>query len=487
MASLKDKTISGVFWSFLQKVGSRGVQFVVTIVLARLLTPADFGLIGMLAIFIALSQTLVQAGFSQALIQKKDTDEEDYSSVFYINLVMSLVLYAILYVAAPYIADFYDQPELINLTRVLSLVFVINSLGYVQETRLKKSLDFKKLMYVHLPSTVLSGVVAVIMAYTGFGVWSLVAQRLVMRGAFAVQLWIYSKWTPLWRFNKEKAKRLFSFGGRLMLSGVIHTVFDNLYQIVIGKFFPTQMLGYYENSNKLTKTPTSTISSVLNSVAFPAFSSIQDDNVKLRRGYKKIMQQVLFWLTPLLIIAAILAEPLIRFVLGDQWLPAVPFFQILCLARIFSPLTTYNLNLVNVKGRSDVYLKLEIIKKLFLGVGVAVAIPFGVYALVFFKLIFQIVVYFINSYYSGKFIGYPTWAQIKDIAPVLMIAGITGGLVFGIDFSIRETSDFLRLILGSVSGALLFWGLAYFSKLEPYDDFKDVIAEKFLKRFKRHN
>lgn len=486
MASLRDKTISGFFWSLLQKVGSNGIGFVIMILLARILAPADFGLIGMLAIFIALSQTLVQAGFSQALIQKKDTDEEDYSSVFYINLVVSVTLYIILFFCAPLISDFYDQPKLTALTRVLSLVFVINAFGYVQETRLKKSLDFKKLMYVHLPSTLISGVVAVIMAFMGYGVWSIVAQRLVMRFAFTVQLWVYAKWKPLSTFNRQKASVLFSFGSKLMVSGIIHTVFDNLYQIVIGRFFPVQMLGYYENADKLTKTPTSTISSVLNSVAFPAFSIVQDNNKKLRSGYKKIMQQVLFWLCPILTIAGVLAEPLFRFVLGEKWMPAVPFFQIFCVSRVFSPLTAYNLSLLNIKGRSDMYLKLEIIKKTILGLGVIVAIPLGIYPLVIFRAIYGIFAYFINSYYSGRFIGYSTWKQLRDVSPIFILSLIMGIAVYFINNSVSNLEDFLRLFIGSVSGIIIYSILAIKLNFEPYLEFRNIFDQKFKKVFNLH-
>src|SRR5690554_4023277 len=236
MTSLKDKTISGVFWSFLQKVGDRGIQFVITIVLARLLMPEDFGLIGMLAIFIAISQSLVEAGFNKALIQKKDVDEEDYSTVFYINLIVSVLLYFLLYFCAPYISEFYNQPRLTPLTRVLSLVFILNAFGYVQETKLIKEIQFKRLMIIHLPSTIISGIVAVILAYKGCGVWSIVAQRLTLRFVFVIQMWLYSNWKPLWTFNKEKAKRLFSFGGNLMLVGIIQAIYLNGYKVVIGKF-----------------------------------------------------------------------------------------------------------------------------------------------------------------------------------------------------------------------------------------------------------
>lgn len=306
-----------------------------------------------------------------------------------------------------------------------------------------------------------------------------------MRGVFVTQLWIYSKWKPLKKFNQKKAKRLFSFGGRLMLSGVIHTITDNLYQITIGRFFPVQTLGYYENADKLTKTPTNTISDVLNSVTFPAFSAVQNNDEKLKRGYKKVMQQVLFWLTPILIIAAVLAKPFFLIVFGQKWLPAVPFFQILCIARIFSPLTKYNLNIVSVKGRSDIYLKLEIIRKLLLIVGVFAMLPIGIIALVYFKLIYSIIAYFINSYYSGKFIGYSTWAQLKDILPIFALGVITGILVYGLDYVLQNESNFIRLSIGGVVGITCYGFASYLTKLEPLFDFKEIAFSKATKFFRK--
>lgn len=482
MSSLKDKTINSAFWAFIQRIGTSGFQLIVSIVLARLLLPDDFGLIGMLSIFIALSETLVQAGFSQALIQKKDADEEHFSSVFYINLSVSILIYFILFFSAPLISNFYNQPKLTGLTRVLSLIFIINSFGYVQETRLRKSMKFKKLMYISLPSTIISGVVSVSMAYLGFGVWALVTQRLVSQILFNTQLWFYSKWKPLLSFNKQKAKGLFDFGSKLMISSVIHTITDNLYQMSIGKFYNAQLLGYYENANKLTATATDTISSVLNNVAFPAFASIQDENERLRIGYKKIMQQVLFWLSPALVMFAVLGEPLFQVLFGEKWLPAVPYFQILSIASIFTPLTAYNLNILAVKGRSDIHLRLEIIKKTFLVIGVAICIPLGVMWLVVFKLIYGIVVYFLNSSYSGRFIGYSTFSQLRDIAPILVLSSITGIFVYVVRIPFLEYAYITQLVIGGLAGVVFFYGIAILIKMESYIDFKEIVLSRLKNR-----
>lgn len=479
MSSLRDKTISSVFWSFLQKVGSRGIEVVVTIILARLLSPEDFGLIAMLAVFIAISQSISQAGFSQALIQKKKVDEEDYSSVFYLNLFISIGLYVILYFGAPLIAKFYDKPNiesiLISLTRVLSLVFVINAFSYVQETRLIRALKFKKLMYIHLPSTIISGIIAIIMANKGFGVWSIVAQRLIMRFLFAIQIWFYARWKPLLCYNRKKIKKLFSFGGNLMVAGLINTIYDNIYLFVIGKIFSVSTLGYYQNAKKLVDTPTNTLASALKSVTFPVFSKIQDDNERLKEGCRQSVQQILYWLCPLLIIAAVLATPLFRFVLTEKWLPAVPFFQILCIVGIIYPINSYSMNIVNVKGRSDLVLKLDILKKTIITIGIIFAIPFGIWAIVIFQPIYAILAYCINSIVLGRFIDYSFKAQIKDIAPTILLALFTGAIVYVSDYLLQNFSDLSRLLIGGLVGIVIYGSISYKTKFNALNESLSIL------------
>src|SRR5690625_1617749 len=267
MPSLRDKTISGIFWSFLQKVGSRGISFVVMILLARLLTPKDFGLIGMLTIFIQISQSLVNGGFKFALIQKKDADEKDFSSVFWINLIVSTTLYLLIFLSAPLIADFYNQPILTQLVRILSLIVIINAFSIVQETRLVKNIRFRTLMMVHLPSTLFDGIIGVTLAYLNFGVWSLIFYQLINRLAFAVQIWIYAKWKPLFSFDRHKVSKLFSFGGRLMISGIVTKIYNNIFLVIIGKFYPVSSVGYYQNSFNLVSTPSGTLTEVLKNVS----------------------------------------------------------------------------------------------------------------------------------------------------------------------------------------------------------------------------
>lgn len=479
MTTLRDVTITGMFWSLLQNIGGRGISFVVMIILARLLTPDVFGLIGMLLIFIQLSQALIIAGFNQALIQKKDTDEEDYSSVFWINLSVSLIIYIFLFLIAPYIALFYNQPILSNLTRVLSLVFVINSFSFVQDARLTKEMKFKKLTIISIPSLIVGGIVSIVMAVLDYGVWSIVAMNLTSRIIYVIQIWIYSKWNPSFILNKTKLQRLFSFGSKILFSEIIHIIYQNIYLVVIGKFFPLSYVGYYQNASTLVNTPSQTISGALYKVSFPVFSVIQDDNIRLKNGVRQILQQALFWLCPAFVMAGVLAEPLFRFVFTEKWLPSVPYFQWLCIVGIFTPLNSFNSNILNVKGRSDLFLKIEIIKKIVITLGIIATIPFGIIALIIFQAANSIFMYLINSYYSGRFIQYPILEQTKDVYPIFLMSIFIGTIVYFLTKYLAGYSDFIQLIIGFGVGTILYWISAEISKTPPYLEIQKIIKSKF--------
>lgn len=483
MIPLRIRTISGMFWSLLQNVGGRGISFVATVILARILTPEMFGLIGMLALFMQLSQTLVMAGFMEALIRKKDTDNVDYSSVFWLNFIVGLGIYAVLFFMAPFIADFYGQPVLIQLTRVLSLVFVINAFSYVQEARLRKEMRFKTLTIIHLPAVIIAGVTGIAMAFMGYGVWSLVVMELVSRLAYAIQIWIYAGWRPLFSFNSARAQILFSFGGKLMLSSILNSIYKNIYLVVIGKYFPLSSVGYYQTASKVVNTPSSTLSNALNSVAFPVFSTMQDDNKRLKEGYKRIIKQVIFWICPAFILAAVLAVPMFRFLFTEKWLPAVPYFRILCIVGILYPLNAYNLSIITVKGRSDLFLKLEIIKKVVTTLGIIVTIPFGIWALLIFQAMSSLFAYFLNSFYSGRFIQYKLLEQIEDILPTILLSIGIGGLVFFIDRVLGNYPDFIRLVTGFGMGCGSYLLIAKYFKFTSYLDLRYIFQTNFSNRF----
>lgn len=483
MPSLRDKTISGIFWSFLQKVGSRGISFIVMILLARLLTPKDFGLIGMLMIFIQISQAVVEGGFSLALIQKKDTDELDYSSVFWINLLVSIILYLIVFFCAPFIAEFYEQPVLIKLVRVLSLIFVINAFSIVQEARLTKEIKFKTLMMVHIPSTLIAGGISVLMAFNGFGVWSLVAYQGMNRFAYAVQIWLYAKWKPQLIFQWQRIRSLFNFGSKLLIAKIIGVIYNNIFLVVIGKFYPVKSVGYYQNSFNLVNTPAGTITSVLNNVTFPAFATIQDDNSRLKAGYRKVMQQAFFWTCPIYVFAGVLAMPLFDFVFGAKWLPAAPYFQWLCIVGILAPLNNYNLNIVNVKGRSDMFLKLQLVRRGITILAIMTVFSFGITALLIVQAASSIFTFCLFSHFSGKFIHYPLKEQLKDILPILMNGLFVGIIILILDYLFDEVlSNFFRLLIGVLIGIGMYWLLAASFKIDAYLETKQVFSTKIKNR-----
>lgn len=472
--SLKHKAISGVFWSLMQKAGARVVTFLSIILLARLLTPEEFGLVGMITILIQVSQALVNGSFNQALIQKKTTDEIDYSTVFFINLFASITIFTVLFFIAPLIAKFYEQHKLVALIRVLALIFIINSFSYVQEARLAKEMNFKKLTYIQLPSSIAAGIISVIMASLGYGVWSLIVLQLAGRLLFAIQIWIHSNWKPLTAFDLERAQRLFGFGGRLMIATIIRRVYDNLYLVIIGKFFPLSSVGFYQNANNLVQYPTTTITQAVNGATFSLLSSIQDNDQQLKEGYKRIIQQLLFLMCPFFVLSGVLATPLFTFVFTEKWLPSVPYFQLLCIVGIFYPLNAYNLNIVNVKGRSDIYLNLEIVKKVFITIGIFLCLNYGIWVLVAFQALCSILEYLLNSYYAGKFIEYGLIKQIKDITPILGLNGFMGLNVWIAYQFMTDVPHYVQVIVGFLIGAIVYIGTAKVLSLVVLKDFLTV-------------
>lgn len=478
--SLRKTAISGLIWTFAQQFGTQGIQFLVSIVMARLLLPEEFGLIGMISVFIAIGTSLMNSGLTQSLIRTENPDQEDYSTVFFFNLAGSIVVYFILFLTAPLIASFFSQPILVDIVRVYCFSFIITAFSAVQLTRLTKAMDFKTQMTVAIPSLIGSGILGIFLAYQGFGVWSLVWMSLFQAFLNTVQLWWRTGWRPSFIFNKEKFKFHFRFGYKLTLSGLLDTIFTNIYQIIIGKFFLASQVGFYTRANSLKQLPVSNISGALSKVTYPLFASIQNDNIRLKRVYKQIMQMVVFVIAPVLIIMGVLAEPLFRFLFTEKWLPAVPYFQILCLAGILYPVNSYNLNVLKVKGRSDLFLRLEVIKKILIVVIISFTIQFGIEGLIWGQLFTSIIVLFINTYYTGKFIQYNIVQQAKDILPIILLAAVAGACVYGLDYIMRSNNyiDFVRLSIGGTLGIAIFGAIAWVLKLEVFNNLIRMISRK---------
>lgn len=477
--SLKKLATIGFVWTFAQQFGNQFIGFIVSVILARLLLPAEFGLIGMIAIFVGIGNALLHSGLTKSLIRGENLDNDDYSTVFYFNLISSVIIYWLLFFLAPLIADFYAQPILINILRVYCLTFIISAFSAVQLARLTKDMDFKTQTIIAIPSAIIGGVVGITLALLGFGVWSLVWSSIASSSINSIQLWMYSKWLPNCNFNIQKFKFHFNYGYKLTLSELLDRVFSNIFLIVIGKYFSPAQVGFYTRAETMKQLPVSNISSAINRVTFPLFVSINNDEIRLKRVYKKLMQMVVFVITPVLILLAVLAEPTFRFLFTEKWLPAVPYFQILCVTGILYPLHSYNLTILNVKGRSDLFLKLEVLKKILIVITLLVTIPLGIIAMLLGQVVISILAFFINSHYTGKYINYTALQQLADVFPTFMLATFAGTVVFLLDFyGLEANFDIIRIIAGGLVGSSIYIFAAYTLKFESFQELSKLIFKK---------
>lgn len=476
--SLKKQAISGMIWTFAEQFGSQIISFIISIFLARLLLPSDFGVIALFGIVMGVASSIIDGGLASSLIRSKNVDDRDYSTVFIFNLIISVVLYIIIYIIAPYFADFYNKPILTDIIRVYSIILVINAFVTVQRTHFTKAMNFKTAFKIQLPSLIVGGITGVLLAYNGFGVWSLVYSAILQSIIFAVQHWIYSSWRPKLIFDKEKFKYHFSFGYKMTLSGLLNILFINIYTIIIGKFFSIQQLGYYNRADSLKQLPVSNLSSALNKVTFPLFAKISHNDVKLREVYQKLMKLVIFIIAPVLALMVVSAEPLFRFLLTDKWLPAVPYFQILSIAGLLYPIHAYNLNILQVKGRSDLFLKLEISKKIVIIIVVAVSIQFGIIGLLWGQVVSSTLAFFINTHYTGKLLHYTAWQQIRDLMPSIVLAlicAICAALVH--NYLLIGVNDFFTLISLSLIFVILYLGGTFLFRFKEIQYIKELIKK----------
>ncbi len=476
--SLRKQALSGMIWTYSQQFGSQLLSFGVSVVLARLILPQEFGLIGMLAIFMGVSSALFEGGLTSSLIRTKDVSEEDYTTVFIFNFIGSIILYLLLFIISPYIAEFYNQPILVDITRVYGLNFIFLAFGTVQNTQLTRELKFKKQALITLPALLISSLVGLSMAYFGCGVWSLVFSSLVNSSFVSLSLWFNSEWKPKFAFNTEKFHIHFHYGYKMTLSAILDTFFTNIYQIIIGRFYAPAQVGYYARANTLMMLPVGNVSTALNRVVFPLFSQVQDDIPRFRNAYKQIMQLVLFVITPIIVTMALLAEPLIVFLFTDKWLEVVPIFKIICFTGVLYPLHVYNLLVLQVKGRSDLFLKLEIAKKIILSIILAISFSYGFYALLWGQLIFSVIALFINTHYAGIMLEYKMIRQLKDIFPVFLFAIGMGIAIFVIDNELHYYNNFSRLIISSFAGVVSYLLLAWLFKFEAIYTIKNLLSQK---------
>lgn len=427
--SLVKQAKQGMVWTFLQQFSVQLINFVVQIAMARILLPSDYGLIAMLTIFISIAQTLVDSGMTTSVIREKEIKAIDYSTVFFTNLLISLTVYAIVFFIAPFVGIFYKQPILADILRVYAISFVINAFVAVHLAKFTKELNFKKQFSYQVPSTIIGAILGFTFATHGHGVWSLVYMNLIQALVYALSLWIFSGWRPGFTFSKERFKHHFSFGYKLTLSGLLNTIYVNLYRIIIGKAFSPAQVGFFTQADNMRNLPVMQLSNVLNKVTYPLFAKI-DDDVKLKKLYKTVMSLVLSLSALLMLGLLLVAKPLFLILLGEKWMPAVPFFQILCIASMMLPIGTYNLNILKVKGRSDLFLKVEVIKKTIGTICLFAAIPFGVKAIVWSLCITNVLFAYLNGFFSGKLINYLLLEQFKDSFRVLIIAILPAIIIY---------------------------------------------------------
>lgn len=476
MSDLRKKASKGLLWSSIDAFGAKGLQFVIGIILARLLTPEDYGLIGMLAIFLAISMSFINSGFSQALIQKKDRDEKDYSTTFYFNIVVAIFFYLVLFFAAPSIANFYDQPILINLTRVIGFTIIINSFAVVQRAKFTINIDFKTQTKASIISVTISGVIGIYLAFTGYGVWSLVTQSMLQAVINVTLLWVYSNWLPKDGFHFDRFEKLFSFGSKLLVSGLLDTIYKNIYLIIIGKAFSAGDLGFYTRAKQFSEFPSSNITGILSRVTFPLLASIQDDDIRLKNTYRKIIKSSVLVVFPLMMGLAALAEPLIRIILTDKWIELVWMLQLLCFAGMWYPVHALNLNVLNVKGRSDLFLKLEVIKKIVTTIILFITVPLGIEAMIIGQIISSYIALIINTYFTKKIIDYGFIDQMSDLIKVLLLSFAMGLIIY---YSISFFNlDSIKLIFGFSVGTIFYLGTAWFFNLGEIRSLPSFLNQK---------
>jgi O-antigen/teichoic acid export membrane protein len=420
--SLKQQTKKGILWSVVDRFSTQTVFFIIMLFMARLLSPSDYGVLGMLSIFLAVAQSLIDCGFCQALIRKQNRTDVDNSTVFYFNIVVSILLYGVLYVAAPWIAKFYNVPILTSVLRVMGATLVLNSFTLVQRANIMARVDFKTIARASFSGSVLSGLVGLVLAYNGFGVWTLVIQQIIQVVVHISILWSYSPWRPIWAFSWNSFRQMFGFGSKLMFSSLISVIYDNTYELVIGKVFSATSLGYYSRATHFAQFPSSNITDVVSRVTYPVLCSIQNEDDRLRIAYRRLIRMFAYVVFPLMLGLAAISHPFIQVFLGSKWGYCAVLLQIRCFALMWHPIQQLNLNLLVIKGHSDLYLRLEIVKKIVGVVILCITVPYGLEFICYGDIVNSIFVWVINTCYTGKLIHIGLFRQMRDVFPAFILS-----------------------------------------------------------------
>nr|WP_294841043.1 lipopolysaccharide biosynthesis protein [uncultured Methylotenera sp.] len=472
--SLSKKTITGVIWNFCEQLGRRAISLLVTLLLAYFLAPEDFGLLAMMALFLALATNMMDSGVKEALVRLPDVSDLDLSSAFFLNLGLGFIAYITLYFAAPWIADFYHEPRLTALLQVSGLVVVINAFQVIQIVIMTRSLDFKSQVKITLPASMVSGLIAIAMGYFGMGVWALIGQMISSALLITIFLWFKSTWRPRFSVSYLFFLEILNFGYKLFISGVLSILAKNIFAAVIAKLYSTTTAGLYYLSERMLDVLMGQLVYAIQNVTYPVLSSIQDDTSRLKLAYRRILGISVFIIFPTILIAAALAEPLFKLFFSAKWWAASSYFQIMCLGFVLYPLHAINLNILKVKGRSDLFLKLEVIKVSISILILAMTLSQGVKAILLGQVLSSFIAYFCNSYYSIKLINYSLVEQFLDFSPSFILAALIALMIYFSQGWVHW-NYLIEVILFAALGAASYLAFAYYLKLNAFSDFKVFI------------
>lgn len=477
--SLKEKTVKGTFWSAADAFLGQGVLFLVSIVLARLLSPEEYGLIGIVTIFTTVMYGIMDSGFSSALIRKKGITDKDYNTLFFFNLAVSVVLFALLFIGAPWIARFFERPQLLPLVRVMGAILILQSLCIVHETILKRRIDFKTRTKASFISAVSSGAVGIGMALAGCGVWSLAGQQLSRQFIYSACLWVFNRWWPQWKISIDSLCYMWWFGWKLMLSGLLNHLWNELKKVVVSKYYSPAMLGQFSKAGEFAKIFSANFTSIIQRVTYPALAQVQDDKARMISAYRRVIKTTMFVTVNCMFFLGAVSEPLLYCLIGPKWHIATTFLPLICIYRSMYPLQAINLNMLKVLGRTDIFLYLEIAKKTVLLIPLFIGVFVSIYWMLVASIGTSIIAFFLNSYYSGKELGYSSWMQLKDVAPSYAVGTAVALSVYFLKY--LPITYWVVLPVQIVTGALLLYCISSVMRLKEFKELKGIMIPLIIK------
>jgi O-antigen/teichoic acid export membrane protein len=476
--SLSQKALGGVLWASVEKIGGKVIQFFTTIFLARILVPEDFGVVAMISIFFAISMILIDSGFSQALIREDEISEDDKVTTFYVNLIIALILFATLWYGAPYISAFFGEEILVDLTRFMGLIPIFFSFSIIQRAYYIHKINFRTQAIINLIASVLSGVSAVLLAWFGFGVWAIAAQQVLMVFVTSFLFWGVNPWMPRGFIKSKSFEKLFKFGSNLMLSGLINVIFNEIYKVIIGRLYSTELLGFYAHAENIKNVISKNLSDIMVRVTYPALSKVKDDIQRLKDGYAKILGVISIIIFPAMIGAILVAEPMIITLIGEKWLGTVPIFQLIAITGMIHHLHVINLNILKVVGRSDLILQISIIKMIGISIAIVIGLLYGFWGLMIAQVVSSFLSLFVNMYYTAKLINYTKIEQLLDVFPILLFSLPMAFTVYGLDL-LQFDNEILRLLALVLSGIIIYAATCLIFKPKPFRELIYILRPKF--------